>query len=172
MLFKEYTKKIQKLCKIDIVNTIETHDRSHIEYWKNADLYKASWWCWWIRFLKDDPNNILLDQVCSKFGDEDNNRALYDTMMQSFNSLKAKTENMIHKLDNEVDYTRSLEEKLKCKNIELDNIQLRKALLEEQRRMTLALEDFQKKMDEPLNSITNSFTSMDKNISDNCTLLQ
>ena len=38
--------------------------------------------------------------------------------------------------------------------------------------MTLALEDFQKKMDETLNSITNSFTSMDKNISDNCTLLQ
>ena len=50
----------------------------------------------------------LLDQVCSKLGDEDDNRASYDTMMQSFNSLKAKTENMIHKLDNEVDYTRSL----------------------------------------------------------------
>lgn len=30
--------------------------------------------------------------------------------------------------------------------------------------MTLALEDFQKKMDETLNSITNSFTSMDKNL--------
>ena len=114
----------------------------------------------------------LLDQVCSKLGDEDDNRASYDTMMQSFNSLKAKTENMIHKLDNEVDYTRSLEEKLKRKNVELDNIQLRKALLEEQGRMTLALEDFQKKMDETLNSITNSFTSIDKNISDNCTLLQ
>lgn len=79
---------------------------------------------------------------------------------------------MIHKLDNEVDYTRSLEEKLKPKNVELDNIQLRKVLFEEQRRMTLALEDFQKKMYETLNSITNSFTSMDKNISDNCTLLQ
>lgn len=89
----------------------------------------------------------LLDQVCSKLGDEDDNRASYYMMMQSFNSLKAKTENMIHKLDNKVDYTRSLEEKLKCKNVELDNIQLRKALLEEQRRMTLALEDFQKKMD-------------------------
>lgn len=114
----------------------------------------------------------LLDQVCSKFGDEDDNRASYYMMMQSFNSLKAKTENTIHKLDNKVDYTRSLEEKLKCKNVELDNILLRKALLEEQRRMTLALEDFQKKMDETLNSITNSFTSMDKNISDNCTLLQ
>ena len=114
----------------------------------------------------------LFDQVCSKLGDEDDNRASYDTMMQSFNSLKAKTENMIHKLDNEVDYTRSLEEKLKRKNVELDNIQLRKALLEEQGRMTLALEDFQKKMDETLNSITNSFTSIDKNISDNCTLLQ
>lgn len=115
---------------------------------------------------------FLLDQVFLKFGDEDNNRASYDTMMQSFNSLKVKTENMIHKLDNEVDYTRSLEEKLKPKNVELDNIQLRNPLLEEQGRMTLALEDFQKKMDETLNSITNSFTSMDKNISDNCTLLQ
>ena len=114
----------------------------------------------------------LLDQVCSKFGDEDDNRASYYMMMQSFNSLKAKTENTIHKLDNEVDYTRSLEEKLKPKNVELDNIQLRKVLFEEQRRMTLALEDFQKKMYETLNSITNSFTSMDKNISDNCTLLQ
>ena len=113
-----------------------------------------------------------MDQVCSKFGDEDDNRASYYMMMQSFNSLKAKTENTIHKLDNKVDYTRSLEEKLKCKNVELDNILLRKALLEEQRRMTLALEDFQKKIDETLNSITNSFTSMDKNISDNCTLLQ
>ena len=83
---------------------------------------------------------FLLDQVFLKFGDEDNNRASYDTMMQSFNSLKAKTENMIHKLDNEVDYTRSLEEKLKPKNVELDNIQLRKVLFEEQRRMTLALD--------------------------------
>ena len=60
---------------------------------------------------------FLLDQVFLKFGDEDNHRASYDTMMQSFNSLKAKTENMIHKLDNEVDYTRSLEEKLKPKNV-------------------------------------------------------
>lgn len=92
--------------------------------------------------------------------------------MQSFDSPKSKTENMIHKLDNEVDYTCSLEEKLKRKNVELDNIQLRKALLEKQGRMTLALEDFQKKMDETLNSIRNSFTSMDKHISDNCTLLQ
>ena len=107
---------------------------------------------------------FLLDQVFLKFGDEDNNRASYDTMMQSFNSLKAKTENMIHKLDNEVDYTRSLEEKLKCKNLELDNIQLRTPLLEELGRMTLSLEDFQKKMDETLNFITNSFTSMDKNL--------
>ena len=73
----------------------------------------------------------LLDQICSKLGDEDDNRASYDTMMQSFNSLKAKTETMIHKLDNEVDYTRSLEEKLKRKSVELDNIQLKKALLEE-----------------------------------------
>ena len=30
----------------------------------------------------------LLDQVCSKRGDEDDNRASYDMMMQSFNSLK------------------------------------------------------------------------------------
>ena len=82
----------------------------------------------------------LLDQVCSKPSDEDDNRASYDIIMQTFNSLKAKTENMVHKLDNEVDYTRSLEEKLKRKNVELDNIQLKKALLEEQGRMTLALD--------------------------------
>ena len=100
----------------------------------------------------------LLDQICSKLGDEDDNRASYDTMMQSFNSLKSKTETMIHKLDNEVDYTRSLEEKLKRKSVELDNIQLKK--------------DFQKKMYETLGSITNSFTSMDKNISENCEQLQ
>ena len=103
----------------------------------------------------------LLDQICSKLGDEDDNRASYDTMMQSFNSLKSKTETMIHKLDNEVDYTRSLEEKLKRKSVELDNIQLKKALLEEQGKISLALEDFQ-----------NSFTSMDKNISENCEQLQ
>ena len=114
----------------------------------------------------------LLDQICSKLGDEDDNRASYDTMMQSFNSLKAKTETMIHKLDNEVDYTRSLEEKLKRKSVELDNIQLKKALLEEQGKISLALEDFQKKMDETLGSITNSFASMDKNISENCEQLQ
>ena len=114
----------------------------------------------------------LLDQICSKLGDEDDNRASYDTMMQSFNSLKSKTETMIHKLDNEVDYTRSLEEKLKRKSVELDNIQLKKALLEEQGKISLALEDFQKKMDDTLGSITNSFASMDKNISENCEQLQ
>lgn len=57
----------------------------------------------------------LLDQVCSKPGDEDDNRASYDMMMQIFNSLKAKTENMIHKLDNEVDYTRSLKKNSSAK---------------------------------------------------------
>lgn len=114
----------------------------------------------------------VLDEICSKLGDEDDNRASYETMMQSFNSLKAKTESMIHKLDNEVDYTRSLEEKLKRKSVELDNIQLKKALLEEQGRITLVLDDLQKKVDETLGSITNSFTSMDKNISDNCAQLQ
>ena len=50
----------------------------------------------------------ILDQVCSKPSDEDDNRASYNIMMQTFNSLKAKTENMIHKMDNGVDYTRSL----------------------------------------------------------------
>ena len=114
----------------------------------------------------------LLEQICTKLGDEDDNRASYDTMIQSFNSLKAKSETMIHTLEHEVEYTRMLDEKVRRKNVEFDNIQLKKALLEEQGKMTLALEDFKQKMDETLSSITNSFTSMDKSIADNCSLLQ
>ena len=57
----------------------------------------------------------LLDQVFLKFGDEDNNRASYDTMMQSFNSLKAKTENMIHKMDNEVTTPAALKKNLSAR---------------------------------------------------------
>lgn len=113
----------------------------------------------------------MLDFICSKLGDEDDNRASYDTMIQSFNSLKSKTEAMIHKLEHEVEYSHMLEEKLRRRNVELDNIQLKKALLEEQGRMTLALEDFQKKMEETLNSITASFASMDKTVTDNCALM-
>ena len=114
----------------------------------------------------------LLEQICTKLGDEDDNRASYDTMIQSFNSLKAKSETMIHTLEHEVEYTRMLDEKVRRKNVEFDNIQLKKALLEEQGKMTLALEDFKQKMDETLSSITNSFTSMDQSIADNCSLLQ
>ena len=114
----------------------------------------------------------MLEQICSKLGDEDDNRASYDTMIQTFNGLKAKVENLSHNLEHEVEYTRTLDEKIRRKNVELDNIQLKKALLESQGKMTLALEDFQKKMDETLNSITNTFTSMDKNVADNCALLQ
>lgn len=114
----------------------------------------------------------LLEQICTKLGDEDDNRASYDTMIQSFNSLKAKSETMIHTMEHEVDYARGLEEKLKRKTVEYDNIQLKKALLEEQGKMTHALEDFKQKADETLNSITGSFSSMDKNITDNCALLQ
>lgn len=114
----------------------------------------------------------MLEQICSKLGDEDDNRASYDTMIQTFNSLKTKVEGLSHNLEHEVEYTRTLDEKIRRKNVELDNIQLKKALLESQGKMTLALEDFQKKMDETLNSITNTFTSMDKNVADNCALLQ
>lgn len=114
----------------------------------------------------------LLEQISSRFDDEDDNHASYDTMIQSFNSLKAKSETMIHSLEHEVEYTRMLDEKVRRKNVEFENIQLKKALLEEQGKMTLALEDFKQKMDETLSSITSSFTSMDKNIADNCALLQ
>lgn len=112
----------------------------------------------------------LLEQISSRF--DDDNHASYDTMIQSFNSLKAKSETMIHSLEHEVEYTRMLDEKVRRKNVEFENIQLKKALLEEQGKMTLALEDFKQKMDETLSSITSSFTSMDKNIAENCALLQ
>lgn len=114
----------------------------------------------------------LLEQISSRFDEEDDNHASYDTMIQSFNSLKTKSETMIHSLEHEVEYTRMLDEKVRRKNVEFENIQLKKALLEEQGKMTLALEDFKQKMDETLSSITSSFTSMNKNIADNCALLQ
>ena len=114
----------------------------------------------------------MLEQICSKLGDEDDNRASYDTMIQTFNSLKTKVEGLSHNLEHEVEYTRTLDEKIRRKNVELDNIQLKKALLEEQGKLTLALEEFQEKMETTLNSITASFTSMDKTITDNCNLMQ
>ena len=114
----------------------------------------------------------LLDQISIRLGDEDDNRASYDTMIQSFNALKTKTEVMIHNLEHEVEYTRTLDEKVKRKNVELDNIQLKKALLEEQGRMTLALEEFKVKITEVLGNITTSFNSMDKTLTDNCNTLQ
>ena len=114
----------------------------------------------------------MLEQICSKLGDEDDNRASYDTMIQTFNGLKTKVESLSHNLEHEVEYTRTLDEKIRRKNVELDNIQLKKALLESQGKMTLALEDFKEKMEVTLNSITASFTSMDKTITDNCNLMQ
>ena len=114
----------------------------------------------------------MLEQICSKLGDEDDNCASYDTMIQTFNGLKTKVEGLSHNLEHEVEYTRTLDEKIRRKNVELDNIQLKKALLEEQGKLTLALEEFQEKMEATLNSITASFTSMDKIITDNCNLMQ
>ncbi len=113
-----------------------------------------------------------VDQISAKLGDEDDNRASYENVMQFFKSLKASSEELLFKLNHEIEYTRTLEEKLKRKNVEYDNLQLKKALLEEQGKMTIALESFQKNIDETLNSITASFTSMDKTITDNCNLMQ
>ena len=113
----------------------------------------------------------LLDFICSRLGDEDENRASYESMLQGFNSLQAKVEALNHNLVHEVEYTRTLEEKTRRKNVELDNIQLKKALLEEQGKMTLELEAFQKKMDETLNSVKAAFEAMDKTVTDKCGVL-
>ena len=93
-------------------------------------------------------------------------------MLDFFKSLKASGEEILFKLNHEIEYTRTLEEKLKRKNVEYDNIQLKKALLEEQGKMTIALENFQGKIEEILTSVTASFNSMDKTIADNCSSMQ
>ena len=125
--------------------------------------------------LIDEPDSdklsrieSILDQISAKLGDEDENRAGYENMLDFFKSLKASSEGILFKLNHEIEYTRTLEEKLKRKNVEYDNLQLKKALLEEQGKMTIALENFQGKIDETLTSITASFNSMDKTIADNC----
>lgn len=129
--------------------------------------------------LMDEPDSdklsrieSILDQISAKLGDEDENRAGYENMLDFFKSLKASSEGILFKLNHEIEYTRTLEEKLKRKNVEYDNLQLKKALLEEQGKMTIALENFQGKIDETLTSITASFNSMDKTIADNCSSMQ
>ena len=129
--------------------------------------------------LIDEPDSdklsrieSILDQISAKLGDEDENRAGYENMLDFFKSLKASSEGILFKLNHEIEYTRTLEEKLKRKNVEYDNLQLKKALLEEQGKMTIALENFQGKIDETLTSITASFNSMDKTIADNCNSMQ
>ena len=129
--------------------------------------------------LIDEPDSdklsrieSVLDQISAKLGDEDENRAGYENMLDFFKSLKASGEEILFKLNHEIEYTRTLEEKLKRKNVEYDNLQLKKALLEEQGKMTIALENFQGKIDETLASITASFNSMDKTTADNCSSMQ
>ena len=114
----------------------------------------------------------IVDQISAKLGDEDDNRASYENMLQFFKSLKASSDELLFKLNHEIEYTRMLEEKQKRKTVEIDNLQLKKALLEEQGKMTIALENFQKKMDETLGAIKEAFDSMEKKITDNCTTMQ
>ena len=121
--------------------------------------------------LIDEPDSdklsrieSILDQISAKLGDEDENRAGYENMLDFFKSLKASSEGILFKLNHEIEYTRTLEEKLKRKNVEYDNLQLKKALLEEQGKMTIALENFRGKIEETLTSITAIFKAMDKTI--------
>ena len=114
----------------------------------------------------------IVDQISAKLGDEDDNRASYENMLQFFKSLKASSDELLFKLNHEIEYTRMLEEKQKRKTVEIDNLQLKKALLEEQGKMTIALENFQKKMDETLGAIKGAFDSMEKKISENCDTMQ
>lgn len=114
----------------------------------------------------------LTDQICAKLGDEDDNRASYDNMVQYFNSLKGKTEELLHQLNHEVEYTRTLEEKLRHKNTEYENIQLKKALNEEQATLKVTCENVQASLNETLNSIKTSFDSFQTLINDKCSILE
>ena len=75
--------------------------------------------------LIDEPDSdklsrieSILDQISAKLGDEDENRAGYENMLDFFKSLKASSEGILFKLNHEIEYTRTLEEKLKRKNVE------------------------------------------------------
>lgn len=114
----------------------------------------------------------LVDQISSKLGDEDDNRASYENMIQYFKSLKDSSDEMLHKLTHEIDYTRSLEEKLKHKNTEYENLQLKKALNEEQATLKITCENVQKSLNETLNSIKTSFDSFQTLINDKCSVLE
>jgi len=114
----------------------------------------------------------LADQICAKLGDEDENRASYENMIQYFKSLKQSSDEMLHKLNHEVNYTRGLEEKLKHKNTEYENLQLKKALNEEQATLKITCENVEKSLNETLSSIKTCFDSFQTLINDKCSVLE
>lgn len=114
----------------------------------------------------------LVDQINTKLGDEDDNMASYENMIQYFKSLKESCDGMLHKLTHEIEYTRSLEEKLKRKNSEYENIQLRKSLAESQATLKVTCENVQNSLNETFSSIKASFDSFQGIINDKCAVLE
>lgn len=114
----------------------------------------------------------LVDQINTKLGDEDDNMASYENMIQYFKSLKESCDGMLHKLTHEIEYTRSLEEKLKRKNSEYENIQLRKSLAESQATLKVTCENVQISLNETFSSIKASFDSFQGIINDKCAVLE
>lgn len=105
--------------------------------------------------LEDKVTKVLksIDTLLERTADSEDTHAIYEDMVNFYNSFDSKTKLLIEKLDKEVSYTRFIETQISSKSIEKECLMLKKALVEERALMGVKLDEIKSAFEEKMGQI-------------------
>ena len=95
----------------------------------------------------------LLEEILERTSESDDTRAIYEDMVNFYNSFDSKTKTLTEKLEKEVEYTRFIETQITSKSMEKECLMLKKALVEERALMGLKFDEMKASFDEKMRQI-------------------
>lgn len=95
----------------------------------------------------------LLEELLERTADSDDARAMYEDMVNFYNSFDSKVKTLTEKLEKEVDYTRYIETQVSSKSVEKECLMLKKALVEERALMSVKFDEIKAAFDEKMRLI-------------------
>ena len=107
--------------------------------------------------VEDKLNRLLhnTEELLERTLSYDDNHAMYEDMVNFYNSFDAKAKSLTDKLDREVEYTRYIETQISSKSIEKECLMLKKALVEERALMGVKFDGIKSDLDEKMRQSEN-----------------
>ena len=96
-----------------------------------------------------------VEELLERTASYDDNHAMYEDMVNFYNSFDSKAKSLADKLDREVEYTRYIETQISSKSVEKECLMLKKALVEERALMGVKLDGIRAEIDKKIQQLEN-----------------